>query len=129
MAMTDPIADMLTRIRNQINVSHQEVEIPFSMIKEKIAGILKEKRFIKDYKVLVLNDRKFLKLQLIYLKNEKNRISGLKRVSKPGLRLYSKRGKVVVNRGIAILSTSSGIMSNKEARKQGIGGEVLCYVW
>jgi len=129
MTMTDPIADMLTRIRNQINVSHQEVEIPFSRIKEKIAGILKEEKFIRDYKVLTLNDRKFLKLQLSYLKNEKNRISGLKRVSKPGLRLYSKRGKVVVNRGIAILSTSSGVMTNKEARKQGIGGEVLCYVW
>ena len=129
MAMTDPIADMLTRIRNQINVSHQEVEIPFSRIKEKIAGILKEEKFIKDYKILTLNDRKFLKLQLIYLKNEKNKISGLKRVSKPGLRFYSKRGKVIVNRGIAILSTSSGIMTNKEARKQGVGGEVLCYIW
>ena len=129
MAMTDPIADMLTRIRNQINVSHQEVEIPFSRIKEKIAGILKEEKFIRDYKILTLNDRKFLKLQLIYLKNEKNKISGLKRVSKPGLRFYSKRGKVIVNRGIAILSTSSGIMTNKEARKQGVGGEVLCYIW
>jgi len=127
--MTDPIADMLTRIRNQINVSHQEVEIPFSRIKEKIAGILKEERFIKNYKILTLNDRKFLKLQLIYLKNEKSRISGLRRISKSGLRFYSKRGKVVVNRGIAILSTSSGVMTNKEARKQGVGGEVLCYVW
>ena len=127
--MTDPIADMLTRIRNQINVSHQEVEIPFSRIKEKIAGILKEERFIKNYKILTLNDRKFLKLQLIYLKNEKNRISGLRRISKSGLRFYSKRGKVVVNRGIAILSTSSGVMTNKEARKQRVGGEVLCYVW
>jgi len=129
MTMTDPIADMLTRIRNQINVSHQEVEIPFSRIKEKIAGILKEERFIKNYKILTLNDRKFLKLQLIYLKNEKSRISGLRRISKSGLRFYSKRGKVVVNRGIAILSTSSGVMTNKEARKQGVGGEVLCYVW
>jgi len=129
MVMTDPIADMLTRIRNQINVSHQEVEIPFSRIKEKIAGILKEERFIKNYKILTLNDRKFLKLQLIYLKNEKSRISGLRRISKSGLRFYSKRGKVVVNRGIAILSTSSGVMTNKEARKQGVGGEVLCYVW
>jgi len=129
MVMTDPIADMLTRIRNQINVSHQEVEIPFSRIKEKIAGILKEERFIKNYKILTLNDRKFLKLQLIYLKNEKSRISGLRRISKSGLRFYSKRGKVVVNRGIAILSTSSGVMTNKEARKQRVGGEVLCYVW
>ena len=129
MTMTDPITDMLTRIRNQINVSHQEVEIPFSRIKEKIAGILKEERFIKNYKILTLNDRKFLKLQLIYLKNEKSRISGLRRISKSGLRFYSKRGKVVVNRGIAILSTSSGVMTNKEARKQGVGGEVLCYVW
>ncbi len=132
MTMTDPIADMLTRIRNQINVSHQEVDIPFSGIKEKIAEVLKEEGFIDDYKVFTLDERKFLKLRFIYLRGEKNRISGLKRISKPGLRVYSKEGKLpitIAHRGIVILSTSTGVMTSKEAKKKGVGGEVLCRVW
>jgi len=132
MAMTDPIADMLTRIRNKINTFQKEVEIPFSEIKEKIAKILKEQGYIKEYNVLSKNKHKFLRLQLIYLKNEKSRISGLKRVSRPGLRRYAKRGKIpaiVANRGITILSTSLGVMSDREVREKGVGGEVLCYIW
>ena len=133
MAMTDPIADMLTRIRNKINTSRREVEIPFSEIKEKIAKILKEKGYIKKYEVLSRDKRKFLKLQLIYLKNKKSKISGLKRVSRPGLRLYTKKGKVTTvttaGKGVAILSTSSGVMADREAREKGVGGEILCCVW
>lgn len=129
--MTDPIADMLTRIRNKVNTFQKEVEIPFSKIKEKIAKILKEQGYIKNYNLFSKDKHKFLRLQLIYSKNEKSRISTLKRVSKPGLRFYAKRGKmpIAANRGIIILSTSLGVMTDGEARKKGVGGEVLCYIW
>jgi len=130
--MTDPIADMLTRIRNQIRVFGKEVEIPFSRIKEGIAKVLKEQDYIKDYTVLSKNNRKFLNLQLKYLKNGKNRISDLKRVSKPGLRTYAgkeKLPKIIANRGMVILSTSSGIMVDREAKEKGVGGEILCRIW
>ncbi|MCK4244429.1 MAG: 30S ribosomal protein S8 [Candidatus Omnitrophica bacterium] len=132
MTMTDPIADMLTRIRNKINTFQKEVEIPFSKIKEKIAKILKEQGYIKDYNLLSKNKHKSLRLQLIYLKNEKSRISTLKRASRPGLRFYAKRGKIpriAARKGIVILSTSLGVMTDSEAREKGVGGEVLCYIW
>jgi len=93
---------------------------------------LKEQGYIKDNELISLNNHKFLKLQLIYLKNERSRISGLKKASRPGLRLYSKRGRiaaVTANRGIAVLSTSSGVMTDREAREKGVGGEILCYIW
>ncbi len=132
MSLSDPVADMLTRIRNKINTFQKEVEIPFSKIKEKIAKILKEQGYIENYDVLSRNKHKFLRLQLIYLKNEKSRISGLKRVSRPGLRHYTNYQKIptiVAGRGITILSTSSGVMTDREAREKGVGGEVLCYIW
>ena len=132
MVMTDPIADMLTRIRNANSVHHDKVEIPGSKIKEAIAAILKDEGFIKDFEVIEDNKQNVIKVSLKYGANREKVISGLKRISKPGLRVYSKKDqlpKVLGGLGIAIVSTSQGVMSDKDARKNGIGGEVLAYVW
>ena len=132
MVMTDPIADMLTRIRNANSVYHDKVEIPGSKIKEAIALILKNEGFIRDIEVIADNKQNVIKVSLKYGANREKVISGLKRISKPGLRVYSQKDqlpKVLGGLGIAIISTSRGVMTDKEARKAGLGGEVLAYVW
>ena len=129
--VTDTIADMLTRIRNANQMRYEEVQVPASNIKIEIAKILKEEGFIKDYKVVKDDAQGTIVLTLKYNKKERV-ITGLKRISKPGLRVYVKNDevpKVLNGLGIAIISTSKGIMTDKEARKQNIGGEVLAYIW
>ena len=130
--MTDPIADMLTRIRNANQMRYVEVEMPASKIKNEIARILKEEGFISDYKVKKNNVQDKLLLNLKYGAKKERVISGLKRISKPGLRVYAKAEDVpyILNGlGIAIISTSKGLMTDKEARKETLGGEVLAYIW
>ena len=130
--VTDPIADMLTRIRNANQMKNKEVEIPASKIKIEIARILKEEGFIVDYKVKKNNVQDVLVLTLKYGENKERVITGLKRISKPGLRAYVKADevpKVLNGLGIAIISTSRGVMTDKNARQQSLGGEVLAYVW
>ena len=126
--VTDTIADMLTRIRNANAMRYETVEIPNSKIKVEIARILKDEGFINDYKV----EDRTLTVTLKYAENRERVITGLKRISKPGLRVYAKSEeipKVLNGLGIAIISTSKGIMTDKEARKENIGGEVLAYIW
>jgi len=128
MVMTDPIADMLTRIRNANAMKYKEVSMPVSNVKKEIAKILKEEGFIEDYKV----EEGTLTLTLKYTTKKERVITGLKRISKPGLRVYAKKDevpKVLNGFGIAIVSTSKGIMTDKEARKQSLGGEVMAYIW
>ena len=129
--VTDPIADMLTRIRNANQMRYKEVEVPASKIKIEIARILKEEGFISDYKIKKSNVQDILVLYLKY--SDKNRvITGLKRISKPGLRVYAKASEiptVLSGLGIAIISTSKGMMTYKDARKNSLGGEVLAYIW
>ncbi len=129
--VTDPIADMLTRIRNANQMRYKEVEVPTSKIKNGIARILKSEGFIADYKIKKNNIQDILVLSLKYVDKERV-ITGLKRISKPGLRVYVKAEEVptVLNGlGIAIISTSKGVMTDKEARKNSLGGEVLAYIW
>ena len=128
----DPIADMLTRIRNANQMRYKEVEVPASKIKVEIARILKEEGFISDYKIKKNNVQNIIVLNLKYGQNKERVITGLKRISKPGLRVYAKAievPKVLNGLGIAIISTSKGIMTDKEARKASLGGEVLAYIW
>lgn len=131
MNMTDPIADLLTRIRNALGAKHETVQIPASKEKVEIARILKEEGFILGYSVS--DDlKKVLTIELKYGPNNQKVISGLKRISKPGLRVYAEVSnipRVLNGLGIAILSTSSGVMSDKDARKKHVGGEVVAYVW
>ena len=132
MTVSDPIADMLTRIRNAIMARHDLVPVPASKMKLALARILKAEGFINDYEVLKSKSQRVIKIYLRY--DEKNRalISGLERVSKPGLRVYSGRDeipRVYGGLGIAIVSTPKGVMTGKQAWRQGIGGELLCYVW
>jgi small subunit ribosomal protein S8 len=131
MVMTDPIADMLTRIRNATIVRDKIVEIPSSKIKQEIAKILKEEGYIQDFEVIEDAKQGMVKVYLKYQGKEKV-ISGLKRISKPGLKVYVKKDeipKVLGGLGIAVLSTPQGIMTDRKARIEGVGGEVLCYVW
>jgi small subunit ribosomal protein S8 len=132
MPVTDPIADMLTRIRNAQQMRHDHLVMPVSKAKVAIAKILKEERFIRDYDLLRGQPHPRLRIHLTYRENKGLTITGLKKVSKPGLRVYVGKGeipRVYGGVGIAILSTSSGIMTGKEAWNKGIGGELLCYVW
>ncbi len=132
MVMTDPIADMLTRIRNANSVYHDKVEIPSSKIKEAVVRILKEEGFIRDFEVIKDTKQGMLKVALKYGSNREKVITGIKRISKPGLRVYAKKDelpRVLGGLGIAVISTYQGIMSDKQARKAGLGGEVLAYVW
>jgi len=132
MVMTDPIADMLTRIRNANLVGHEKVEMPASNSKRAIAEILKREGFIRDAEFIADEKQGVMRLFLKYGKNQERVITGLKRISKPGLRVYAGHEnlpRVLGGLGIAILSTSQGVMTDKEARKNNIGGEVLCYVW
>lgn len=131
MTMTDPIADMLTRIRNAIMVKANEVSIPSSNMKVEIAKILKEEGYINNFKVEDDNKQGILKLSLKYYKG-KSVISGLERVSKPGRRVYcgaDEIPRVMNGLGIAIISTSKGILTDKKCRELRVGGEVLCYIW
>ena len=130
--VTDPIADMLTRIRNANQMRYKEVEVPASKIKNEIARILKEEGFISDYKTKKNNVQDILVLNLKYGDKKERVITGLKRISKPGLRVYAKAEEipsVLSGLGIAIISTSKGMMTDKEARKESLGGEVLAYIW
>ncbi|MBF8983498.1 30S ribosomal protein S8 [Lutibacter sp. B2] len=132
MTMSDPIADMLTRIRNANTAKHKTVEIPASNMKKSIAEILLREGFIKGYDVIEDGKQGVMKVQMKYGVNGEKVISGIKKISKPGLRVYAKRDiipKVLGGLGIAIISTSNGIITDKEARKLGAGGEVICYVW
>ena len=130
--MTDPIADMLTRIRNANQMRDKEVEVPASKIKVEIARILKEEGFINDYKIKKNNVQNIINLNLKYADNKTRVITGLKRISKPGLRVYVNASEVptVLNGlGIAIISTTKGVMTDKHARQANLGGEVIAYIW
>jgi len=132
MVVTDTIADMLTRIRNANGMRYQTVSVPASNLKVSLAKILKDEGFIEDYKVVNDNVQGTIELTLKYGQNKERVITGLKRISKPGLRVYAKAGevpKVLNGLGIAVISTSHGVMTDKEARKENLGGEVLCYIW
>ncbi|HHY71865.1 MAG TPA: 30S ribosomal protein S8 [Bacillus bacterium] len=132
MVMTDPIADMLTRIRNANMVRHEKLEVPASKLKKEIAEILKREGFIRDVEYIEDNKQGIIRIFLKYGTNNERVITGLKRISKPGLRVYAKANEVprVLNGlGIAIVSTSSGVVTDKDARAKQIGGEILAYVW
>jgi len=132
MTVSDPIADMLTRVRNAIMAKHDHVLVPASRMKLSIARILKEEGFINDYEVVRGKPHRVIKIQLKYSDHNQPVISGLERVSKPGLRVYLQRkeiSRVYGGLGIAIISTSKGVKTGQQAWRQGIGGELLCYVW
>jgi small subunit ribosomal protein S8 len=132
MTMTDPIADMLTRIRNANTVGHATVDIPASKMKKSIADILLEEGYIKGYDLIEDGPQGTIRVQMKYGADKERVISGIKKISKPGLKVYAKSSevpKVLGGLGIAIISTSKGVISDKEARKLGVGGEVICYVW
>ncbi len=132
--MTDPVADMLTRIRNASNARHETVDIPMSRLKAEIARVLKEQGYIRDYRVVDHRGRpgKSLRIVLKYGPDRTQVITGLRRVSTPGRRVYTGKARiprVMRGLGVAILSTPKGVMTDREARRAGVGGEVLCYVW
>ncbi|MFJ8263923.1 30S ribosomal protein S8 [Rummeliibacillus sp. NPDC094406] len=132
MTMTDPIADMLTRIRNANMVRHEKLELPGSNIKKEIAEILKREGFIRDVEYVEDDKQGIIRIFLKYGQNNERVITGLKRISKPGLRVYAKTDevpKVLNGLGIALVSTSQGLLTDKEARAKKVGGEVLAYVW
>ena len=132
MVVSCPIADMLTRIRNANQMRYEEVSMPTSKMKVEIASILKSEGFIKDFEVIADNKQNVIRVSLKYGANKEKVISGIKRISKPGLRVYSQKDqlpRVLGGLGIAVISTSQGLMTDKAARKAGLGGEVLAYVW
>lgn len=132
MTVSDPIADMLTRIRNAIMARHDAVLIPDSKMKLSLSRILKEEGFIADYEVVRGKPHRMIKIRLRYLEKNQSVISGIERVSKPGLRIYVQRNeipRVYGGVGIAVLSTPKGVMTGHQSWRQGIGGELLCYVW
>jgi len=133
MTVTDPIADMITRIRNGNLNYKRSVDIPFSKMKEKIAIVLKEEGFIKNYEIIEIENKKVIRIYLMYYPDRKRVITEIKRVSKPGARVYIKKentNKVIKNGfGMAVLTTSKGIISDKKAREIGIGGEILFTIW
>jgi small subunit ribosomal protein S8 len=132
MSMTDPIADFLTRIRNASRAKHARVDIPASRIKGEIAKILREQGYVRDVKFVEDGKQGLLRIYLKYNENSGPVIEGLQRISKPGRRIYSKKGeipRVLGGYGLVVLSTSQGILSGHEARQRGVGGEVLCQIW
>ena len=132
MVMTDPIADMLTRIRNANDAGHKTVEMPASKDKKAIAQILLEEGYITKVDYIADEKQGVIKITLKYGENKSRVVAGIKRISKPGLRVYAGKDdvpKVLNGLGIAIVSTSKGVMTDKKARKAGVGGEVICYVW
>jgi small subunit ribosomal protein S8 len=132
MVMTDPVADMLTRIRNASSANHDQVEIPASRLKSELARVFKEEGYIRDYKIIDDGGRSVIRVFLKYGPNKGKVITGIKRISKPGLRVYAKHDgvpRVLGGLGCAVLSTPQGVMTDRAARKAGVGGEVICYVW
>ena len=132
MLTTDPIADMLTRIRNALIAKHESVDVPLSVIKKSIADILVEEGYIRGYEIREGDVEKMIHISLKYGPNRQRIITGLRRISKPGIRVYARKDqlpRVLNGLGIAIISTSRGVMTDREARKVGVGGEVLAYVW
>ncbi len=132
MTMSDPIADFLTRVRNASDARHRTVEIPASNLKTSLTGILKEEGFVKNYEIIQNDYNGIIKIYLKYGPNDEKVITGLKRISKPGLRVYVKADevpKVLNGLGIALISTSEGVLTDKQARAKRLGGEVLAYVW
>lgn len=132
MSVNDPIADMLTRVRNAILAHHKTVVIPHSRVKAEIARILKEEGYIKDFEIVNQKPAPVLRVHLKYTQDRQPVLTGMKRVSRPGRRVYTSRADipwVLSGIGIAILSTPKGIMTGQKARRLGVGGEILCYVW
>ena len=132
MTMTDPVADMLTRIRNANTAGHATVDIPASKIKKNIAEILVKDGYIKGYEIVEGETQDTIRVAMKYGPDKAKVITGIKKISKPGLKVYAKADevpKVLGGLGLAIISTSSGLITDKEARKLGVGGEVICYVW
>lgn len=132
MTMTDPVADMLTRVRNAVTARHEHVNIPASKMKAAIAQVLQDEGFIREFETFEEGPRRFIRIQLNYTDKKEPLLNGLKRVSRPGLRVYVQKREIprVYNGlGIAILSTPKGIMTGQQAWRQRMGGEVLCYVW
>lgn len=132
MTMTDPIADMLTRIRNANTVGHETVDVPASKIKKSVAEILLEEGYIKGFEEIEDNKQGIIRIDMKYGANKEKVISGIKKISKPGLKVYAKADqvpKVLGGLGVAIISTSKGVVSDKKARELGVGGEVICYIW
>lgn len=132
MGMTDPIADMLTRIRNGAKADKKWVDVPASKVKRELARILAEEHFIDKYHVIEDNKQGEIRIYLRYDENEEPIIKGIKRVSRPGLRRYSQATelpRVLNGLGVAVVSTSQGVMTDRDARRRGVGGEVLCYIW
>ena len=132
MTMTDPIADMLTRIRNANTALHSSVEVPASRIKTALAQILQEEGFVSGYEVIDDKKQGIIRIKLRYNNGKERVVTGLKRISKPGLRVYARKDeipRVLGGLGVAVISTSQGVMVDKKARAQGLGGEVLCYIW
>jgi small subunit ribosomal protein S8 len=132
MSVTDPVADLLTRIRNANSAGHDSVELAGSRLKLEIVKILQSEGFVKSYEIVKNPVQNRIRINLKYGPRKEKVITNLKRVSKPGLRVYTKRGeipRVLGGLGIAVLSTSTGVMTDRQARRLGIGGEVLCYVW
>ncbi len=132
MSITDPIADMLTMIRNASRTKKEKVDVPFSKLSQEILSILKREKFIQEYKFIEDKKQGELRVYLKYLKDNRPAIMGIRRVSRPGLRVYKKKGeipRVLGGLGIAVLSTSRGIITDTQAREMNTGGEVICYVW
>jgi len=132
MSMTDPIADMLTRLRNGYKAKFKKVDIPASRLKKEVARILLEEMFVGNYKVIEDDRQGILRIYLKYDEQEKGPIIGIRRISTPGRRVYANKDKIPRVRnglGIAIISTSNGVLTDRECRRLGVGGEVLCYVW
>ncbi len=132
MSMTDPLADMLTRIRNACSAKHSRVDVPASKLKREVARVLAESRFIDNFAFIEDDKQGILRLYLRYDQNDNSIIRGLERISKPGLRQYAGKAdvpRVLRGLGIAIVSTSKGVMTDKQARMNGVGGEILCSVW
>ena len=132
MTMTDPIADMLTRIRNANVVKHETVDVPASNMKKELSRILLEEGFIRGYDVIEDGKQGIIRIQLKYGQSGERVIQGIKRISKPGMRVYTNAyevPKVLNGLGISVISTSKGILTDKQARKENVGGEVICYVW
>ena len=132
MTMTDPIADMLTRVRNANTAKHDTVDVPASNVKKELSRILLEEGFVKVYDVIEDGKQGIIRIQLKYAQEGVRVISGLKRISKPGMRIYAAANevpKVLNGLGIAVVSTSKGILTDRQARKENVGGEVVCYVW
>lgn len=132
MSMSDPIADLLTRIRNANRANHEKVDIPFSKMKQEIVRLIKEEGFVKNYKLLEDKRQGTIRVFMKYGPNREHVIKDMKRVSKPGCRVYTSADRiprVLGGLGVAILSTSKGIMTDRQARRARVGGEVLCYLW